>query len=114
MYNRKVIGIRIRNLRLKKGWNQDDLAQAAGISTKYLGELERAVKSGTLENLETIAAALDTTLSELLAYSEQLGQIEQSHTLIEIVDMLSKRTVDEQKSVSDIIEIVLKTFDQKK
>jgi len=44
---------------------QEDLAAKAGITWHFVSSIERGIKTGTLETLAALAAALDVTLSEL-------------------------------------------------
>src|SRR5438874_1198333 len=57
------MGSVIRLLRRRKGWRQQDLAEAAGASKSAVGRLERGhVDSSTIEQMRRIAAALDVRI----------------------------------------------------
>jgi transcriptional regulator with XRE-family HTH domain len=45
-------------LRLEKGWSQEQLAERAGLSYKFVGEVERGVGNPSVETLFEIATAL--------------------------------------------------------
>lgn len=61
------IGARIRALRLRKKLRQVDLAEAAGMSWRHLIRMERGEGGEPKqETLESLAAALDATLSDLV------------------------------------------------
>lgn len=57
--------MRIRHLRITRGWTQEQLAERAGIHYKYLGDVERGVRNPPLFNLTRIARALDVPLAAL-------------------------------------------------
>lgn len=58
---------RIRNLREQANLTQEQLAQKANISVKYLQNLEgKDPKNPSLLTLEKIANGLDTTIQKLL------------------------------------------------
>ena len=59
-------GQKVRDERIKKGFSQEELADKAGVHRTYIGMIERAEKNITLLNIEKIAKALSTTISELL------------------------------------------------
>jgi XRE family aerobic/anaerobic benzoate catabolism transcriptional regulator len=59
-------GERIRKLRRAKGWRQIDLAEHSGVHEVHISDLERGTREPGLRTLSKIAAALDTSLSELL------------------------------------------------
>jgi len=62
----KLIGIRIRSLRLAKGYSQEALADEAGIHRTYMGSVERGERNISLENIVKIAKALRVRPYELL------------------------------------------------
>ncbi len=55
----------IRRYRQWKRWSRRDLAQKAGISPVFLGEIERGEKDPSSHSLSLIATALDVPLAEL-------------------------------------------------
>lgn len=57
----------LRRLRLKKDLTQGELADAAGVSRQTINNIERGRTTGSRgENLARLAAALDTTMEELM------------------------------------------------
>lgn len=65
------IGPTLRTCRLRAGLSQVDLAARAGISRVYLGELERDIKSPTLDVFCNLAEALKIAPSKLLGRIER-------------------------------------------
>jgi transcriptional regulator with XRE-family HTH domain len=59
------LGMRIKYLRKKRNWSQEDLALEANINTKYLSDLENGRRNPSLLILERIAIALNISISEL-------------------------------------------------
>jgi transcriptional regulator with XRE-family HTH domain len=55
----------VREKRKERGLSQEDLAHKADLHRTYIGMIERAEKNITLENINKIAKALDTPISEL-------------------------------------------------
>jgi transcriptional regulator with XRE-family HTH domain len=62
----KKFGFRLKELRSARGITQEELAQLAGLSRQYLGDVERGTRNISLVNLANIAKALQITLSDLL------------------------------------------------
>lgn len=58
------VGNRIRDLRIKKGWTQNRLANEAGVSPTYIYQLENGQKSPTVEYLNHVCFGLGVTLKE--------------------------------------------------
>jgi transcriptional regulator with XRE-family HTH domain len=65
-----IVGRRIRELRQKKGWSQEKLAEEAGLHRTYIGQVERGEKSIGIENLVRIARALGARAATLLTSVE--------------------------------------------
>jgi transcriptional regulator with XRE-family HTH domain len=62
----EVVGARIRSLRKENGLSQQALAERAGVSYKYLGEIERGQVSLSVEILIKIAQALHVQSADIL------------------------------------------------
>lgn len=62
----RLIGLRIRTQRLKMGFTQEELAALCECDRTYVGMVERAEKNISVLALSKFAAALQTTMSELL------------------------------------------------
>jgi len=72
---RAAFGHRLRQLRGRRGWSQALLAVKAGLSGKFLGEVERGEKSISLDNLAHLARALRVPLVAMLkGLKERKGQ----------------------------------------
>ncbi len=56
----------ISAFRAHRGVTLRDLAQETGISASYLSEIERGLKTGSLDALTRIARAFDTTVDALV------------------------------------------------
>lgn len=61
-----LVGKRVRQLRLQKKLTQEQLAERAGISTSFLGHIERGSRKLSLDSFCRIARALDCTANDLL------------------------------------------------
>lgn len=70
----KMIGLKIAYYRKMRGYTQGQLACKIGISTTYLGQIERGNngKSYSLETLLSIAVGLDIDVNLLLSSSENI------------------------------------------
>ena len=62
---REQFAKRVRELRAERGWSQDDMAAAAGLHRTYIGTVERAEQSITLDSVEKIAKAFKVSISEM-------------------------------------------------
>jgi transcriptional regulator with XRE-family HTH domain len=60
-------GKRVRERREAKGLSQEAFAAAAGLDRTYISGIERGKRNLSLRNIEIIARALGTSISELTA-----------------------------------------------
>ena len=61
----QTFGKRVRQLRLKKGWSQEQLAERAGRHWTYIGGIERGERNVTLAVIADIARALGVDIRDL-------------------------------------------------
>ena len=61
-----IMAANLRRVRHDKGLTQEDLAERAGLSTRYVGAVERAAVSASITVLGRIAEALDVEPGDLL------------------------------------------------
>jgi transcriptional regulator with XRE-family HTH domain len=67
---RSAFGLAIRAARERRGWSQEQLADAAGLDRTYVSSLERGLRNPTLITQERLAQALGTPLHELIRAAE--------------------------------------------
>lgn len=100
------IGKQIREARLQKSWNQDQLAEKTNLSLAYIGMIERGEKIPKLETfiriINTLEISADVVLQDVLVngyqvrmsrYLERMDQLskEKRDDILEIVDVLLKK-----------------------
>lgn len=61
-----TFGLRLRGFRKKKGLTIEQLAERVGLSTNYLGDVERGKKLPSMATLIRIVNVLDISADELL------------------------------------------------
>jgi transcriptional regulator with XRE-family HTH domain len=61
-----IVAVNVRRLRHEEGWTQEDLADRAGLSARYVGQVERAQASMTVTVLGRIAEALKVEATEIV------------------------------------------------
>ena len=58
-------GKRVRELRKSRGYSQEAFAARCELDRTYIGGIERGERNVALRNIESIAKALNITISEL-------------------------------------------------
>ncbi|MBP1625928.1 MAG: putative transcriptional regulator [Holophagaceae bacterium] len=64
---RQIFASNLRSIRKQKGLSQEDLADLAHLHRTYVGSVERGERNISIDNMETLALALDTSLAEMLS-----------------------------------------------
>lgn len=96
----KLLGARVRQERTRKGLTQEQLAEMCGISSSYIGIIERGDKKLSVETLVKIASVLNISTDYLL--KDSIRQLPESmvNTLLSAVKDLNQ---DEMDMVLDVI-----------
>lgn len=66
-----LLGKRIAELRTKRGYTQEKLAEATGYSTNHIAKLESARTNPSYELVIAIARTLNVETKELFSFDEQ-------------------------------------------
>jgi len=68
---KRNIGLRIKHLRTARGFTQAALAEAAGISTEAISNIERGVNFPSFENLVKIVEIMKCSLVDIFEGTEK-------------------------------------------
>lgn len=66
-----TIGLRIQELRRRKGWSQSDLADASNLDRTYVSGVERGKQNPSIGVLMKLAEALESPIDSLLSQAGQ-------------------------------------------
>ena len=66
----EALGAELTDLRTRRRWSQQRLAEIAGYDESYIRQLERGTKSATLRTLSDLAAAFSVSVSVLIRRAE--------------------------------------------
>ncbi|PKP15032.1 MAG: XRE family transcriptional regulator, partial [Bacteroidetes bacterium HGW-Bacteroidetes-23] len=92
------IGSKIRKKRIEKGFSQEYLADLLHLSQGTLSNIESGKSVPDVLQLQQIASALDTTISDLVDSSKVIfNNVETNHGIgyAEIVNQLSDKLVEQ-------------------
>jgi len=103
----KDIGRRIRKKRLSHGWKQEELAEKAGLSSSYIGMIERGEKMPSLETFIAIANALEVSSDELLAGVLKKGYEIRMSEYTEKIRELNRKN---RKIVYSVIDVLIENI----
>lgn len=87
---------RLRELRQERGLRLKDVSEQAGISIPYLSDLERGRTNPSLETLQTLAAAHNVSVHDLLEPVEFYGEQTQAALPKGLADLVADPTLGAQ------------------
>lgn len=100
-----TIGKNIRKYRLMKKYRQEDLAERAGLTTNYIGMVERGEKIPSLETFIKILNALEVSSDMVLADVLDTGYTVKNSILNE---KLAKLAPEDRSKIYEVIDTLLK------
>jgi transcriptional regulator with XRE-family HTH domain len=106
---REVVGRRLRELRKLKGLSQEQMAELAGVNSKYYSEVERGKRNMTIKVIERIASNLGMSLGEVFRFptNQKLSPLGEEVVALVISALKSKdeRSLDKLKIfLTDILD----------
>ncbi|WP_434659369.1 helix-turn-helix domain-containing protein [Paenibacillus polymyxa] len=112
------VGERIRAIRKSKNYTQEQLGEKVGLPQPYIGGIERGERNISLETLERILEALETSPDEFFRFYNDKYFSEDERTRERILDslseLLSKRSVYDIQMIQQLAHNVLATIDSHK
>lgn len=66
----QLFGRKLRLLRMSKGLSQEELGHLSGLHRTYIGQIERAEKNISIQNVGRIANTLELDVRELFNFSD--------------------------------------------
>ena len=103
----KIVGENILLFRKKQGYSLQQIAKKAKISFSFLGNIEKGTRKPTLYTIEKIAKALNCSLLTLLSHKSNIKSLpKDSHTTLEIIKIINKKTPKEKERILKIIKLL--------
>ncbi|MBQ7943929.1 MAG: helix-turn-helix transcriptional regulator [Lachnospiraceae bacterium] len=95
------VGARILRLRLREGYNREEFAEAIGVSTKFLYEIETGKKGFSTFVLYRISKILNADCDYILGGLGTRGEFNKE--LLEKIEMLDIRQIERLIRLLDIV-----------
>lgn len=88
------LGRRVRMQRLQLDWTQEQLAKAIGVSTSFVGHIERGTRKASIDTLVEIANAMNISVETLLYASLKHHYSIRQNAMRELLSELQQRLVE--------------------
>lgn len=102
-----MLGQRLRQYRNTKGYTIDDVSEITGLSSNFIGNIERGSDNPSLATLLKLCNALEINTDSVLI--DYLKNFDNDSTMKQIIKELSVLSQEQQEKVLSIITI-LKSF----
>ena len=103
--NRKILGKRIREERIRIGLTQEQVAEFIDVSTTYIGFIERGERSVTLEKLILLAdcfhISIDSLINEIPAPKKNTAEEDQ------LLFLWNRASPEERDMILSIIDVII-------
>ncbi len=96
---------RLRELRLAKGWSQQRLADAIGVSKVTISDLERGEMQMTVDYMRRLAIPLECSAAELLAPTDNPYLLSEDERAI--IDRLRAGEAHQREQLRQVAEVVI-------
>ena len=106
--DRKILGKRIREERMRIGLTQEQVAEYIDVSTTYIGFIERGERSVTLEKLALLAQCFHVTIDSLLR--ERPVQDSAMSVDEQLFSLWETASLDEKKLILSIGDVIVKNY----
>lgn len=105
MDTKQKLGSRIKEIRTRRGFTQEQLAEKIEISSKYLSSIERGLENPTLNTLIKLCQSLDANFDELFV---QLQAEDPAECKSLIISMLDQATDEQLKIAYKILSVIIR------
>ena len=102
------LGKRVRARRTELNWTQEHLAQEIGVSTSFVGHIERGSRKASLETLVMLANVMEISTDDLLQ-----GSLSASEELVKPVKKLTQNQWYVMRQVISTLEQHMDRWDEK-
>ena len=99
----KMIGERIKDLRLAKGLTQEELAAHIGISEKHMSVIERGEKTPNLDTFISIANEFGVSADSIL----ENVILNASGAAAELTELLARVPLEERNKIMRVVRILI-------
>jgi transcriptional regulator with XRE-family HTH domain len=102
MNSQELFGSRIRAIREAANLSRELVAEEAGTSANYLGEIERGEKWPSIDFIQRLADALNVSPSTFLEFEGE--EVDSNLLLAKLGELLARRTVDQLQQALRVLK----------
>lgn len=100
------IGNRIKFYRKDRNLSQEQLAEMSDLHPSYIGQLERGIKTPSVDTIYKISKGLDVTMADFLKNIELLDTGEDTYAIKSYL-LIEQEEASDQKHIYEIIKHII-------
>lgn len=100
------IGNRIKFYRKDRNLSQEQLAEISELHPSYIGQLERGIKTPSIDTIYRITKGLDVSMSDFLKSIENVDTDEDTYAMKAYM-LIEQEKASDQKHLYDIIKQII-------
>ena len=105
---RSIIGKKVLQERLKRGWTQEELAEKIDMNPSFVGQIERGLKAASFDTLERLSQIFGMEVVYFLNKSYNKTCSEPQAMERKVVSLLKGYTINEQQAVYQTMKYILR------
>ncbi|MCR5343437.1 MAG: helix-turn-helix domain-containing protein [Butyrivibrio sp.] len=100
------IGNRIRFYRKDRKLSQEELAEISELHPSYIGQLERGIKTPSVDTIYKITKGLDVTMSDFLKNIETFDTDEDTYAMKSYL-LIEQENLSDQRHIYEIVKNII-------
>lgn len=110
---REQVRVKIKEYRLRAGLTQEGLALSANMHTSFISEIERGLKTPSIESLEKLLSALNVSFKEFFDFDVNVKTLKNCTALEKLTNELNTRSAREAELIYIMAKQVFAYMDGK-
>jgi transcriptional regulator with XRE-family HTH domain len=90
-------GAHLKELRLARGFSQEELGAVADLNTKYISDMERGLRNPSLDVVRRLAKGLQVDTAELVG--DHVSQLDRNSLISHLISELSAKSDEELRAM---------------
>lgn len=104
MDNKKLLGKRVKELRKRKGFTQEKLAEIVGVEPASICNIENGYNYPSFQNLEKILKVLDSTFLDAFMFEQHKDPQDLVKEIVNLLELYPDKVKDTYKIVKALIQ----------
>lgn len=106
---RSIIGRKIHQERLKRGWTQEELAEKIDMNASFVGQIERGLKAASFDTLERLSQIFGMEVVDFLKKGDGRAPGREPQAMErKVVSLLKGYTIREQMAMYQTMKSMLR------